>query len=306
MNTSYIGKREDTSKLPLLLGATLLFTYLLMVMGAFVTSTGSGLACPDWPLCYGTVAPPLKLSIWFEWGHRLLGATAGTLIILSTIFVWRSYRGLPRVFTSAIVLLLFAGVGLGGLTVLVEAPRLDSFLNVAIISSHLIISTLVLSCLTFSLHYVTGRAEKKGSNFFFFLFCLVYVQVVIGILVRYSGATLACPDLPLCNGQVIPAFTDYSVVLHFFHRLTALAVFTITAVKLYSAFSSKKAVAASLVTFALVLAQATFGILIVATGMFIPVIILHAATGFLFLGWLAYQAMPFFLSETVKGRIRSS
>lgn len=305
MSTSYMGRDQYSSRLPLLLGATVFFTYLLMVMGAFVTSTGSGLACPDWPLCYGTVAPPMHLSIWFEWGHRLLGATAGSLIILSTVFVWRSYRGLPRVFTSLIVLLLFTGVGLGGLTVLVEAPRLDSFLNVAIISSHLIISTLVLTCLTFSLHYVTGRAEKKGSNFFFFLFCLVYIQVVLGILVRYSGATLACPDLPFCNGKVIPAFTDYSVVLHFFHRLTALTVFIVTAIKFYSAISGKKDIGASIITFALVLAQATFGILIVATGMFLPIIILHAATGFLLLGWLAYQAMPFFLSESVKRRVRA-
>jgi len=301
-----MGRNNYSSRLPLLLGATVFFTYLLMVMGAFVTSTGSGLACPDWPLCYGTVKPPLQMHIWFEWGHRLLGATAGTLIVLSTIFVWRSYRGLPRVFTSAIVLLLFTGVGLGGLTVLVEAPRLDSFLNVAIISSHLIISTLVLTCLTFSLHYVTGRARKTESNFFFFLFCLVYIQVVLGILVRYSGATLACPDLPFCNGKVIPAFTDYSVVLHFFHRLTALTVFITTAIKVYSAISKKNAVSASIITFALVLAQATFGILIVATGMFLPVIILHAATGFLLLGWLAYQAMPFFLSETIKGRVNIS
>ncbi len=306
MSTPYMGRQNYSSGLPLLLAATLLFTYLLMVMGAFVTSTGSGLACPDWPLCYGTVAPPMHLHIWFEWGHRLLGATAGTLIILSTIFVWRSYRGLPRVFTSAIVLLLFTGVGLGGLTVLVEAPRLDSMLNVAIISSHLIISTLVLTCLTFSFHYVRGaRKRYNGSNFFFFLFCLVYIQVVLGILVRYSGATLACPDLPFCNGQIIPAFTDYGVTLHFFHRLTALTVFIITTVRLYSAVSRKKQVAATLITFVLVSAQATFGILIVATGMFLPVIILHAATGFLFLGWLAYQAMPFFLSSRAYGEVRA-
>jgi len=306
MNTTYMGNRGGSSRLPILLGATVFFTYLLMVMGAFVTSTGSGLACPDWPLCYGTVAPPMHLHIWFEWGHRLLGATAGTLIILSTVFVWRSYRGLPRIFTSAIVLLLFTGVGLGGLTVLTEAPRLDSLLNVAIISSHLIISTLVLICLTFSFHYVKGPREMGQSNFFFFLFCLVYIQVVLGILVRYSGATLACPDVPFCNGKLIPAFTDYGVVLHFFHRLTALAVFLTTALRLYRVVSKKMPIRASLITFALVLAQATFGILIVATGMFLPLIIFHAATGFLLLGWLAYQALPFFLRESMHGRVITS
>ncbi|MCP3676311.1 MAG: heme A synthase [Deltaproteobacteria bacterium] len=305
MNTSYIEREGGSTRLPLLLGATLFFTYLLMVMGAFVTSTGSGLACPDWPLCYGSVTPPMKMDIWFEWGHRLLGGIAGILILLSTIFVWRNYRGLPRIFTAAIVLLLFTGVGLGGITVLVEAPLLDSMLNVAIISSHLIISTLVLICLTFSFRYVSGRRESGESNFFFFLFCLVYIQVVIGILVRYSGATLACPDLPFCNGKIIPGFTDYSVILHFSHRVVALSVFLVTAARLYTALSRRGGITASLVTFVLVIAQVTFGVLIVATGMFLPVIILHAATGFLLLGWLAYQAMPFFLSHIAEGRIEA-
>ncbi len=62
-----------TKKAIFILGGSIVSAYILMVMGTFVTSTGSGLACPDWPLCYGTVSPPLELSIWFEWGHRLLG-----------------------------------------------------------------------------------------------------------------------------------------------------------------------------------------------------------------------------------------
>ena len=61
----------------LIVALTALSVYLLMVLGGLVTSTGSGLACPDWPLCYGSVAPPLKVDIWLEWGHRLLGGIAG-------------------------------------------------------------------------------------------------------------------------------------------------------------------------------------------------------------------------------------
>ena len=306
MDTEYIGSERGSFRLAFLLGATLFFTYLLMVMGTFVTSTGSGLACPDWPLCYGTVRPPLRMDIWFEWGHRLLGGITGILIIVSTVFVWRNYRGLPRLFTSAIVGLLFVGVVLGGVTVIVEAPLLDSMLNVAIISSHLIISTMILICLTFSLRYVAGRKSNGGeSNFFFYLFSLVYLQVVIGILVRYSGATLACPDFPLCNGQVVPSFVDYTVILHFSHRVVALAVLLVAIARLYTVLMRREKVTASLVTLVLVLSQAAFGVLIVATGMFLPVIILHAATGFLLLGWLAYQAMPFFLSRTSERRVEA-
>ena len=120
-------KKEAASiKVGLLLGATVLCTYMLMVMGTFVTSTGSGLACPDWPLCYGTVVPPRHLSIWFEWSHRLLGRTYRHLCDpLDNIFVWRNYKGIPRVLTSIVLGLLAFGVVLGGVIVLMEAPVLD-------------------------------------------------------------------------------------------------------------------------------------------------------------------------------------
>lgn len=280
-------------KLGLTLGSTILFTYILMIMGTFVTSTGSGLACPDWPLCYGSVSPPLKLSIWFEWGHRLLGGITGLLILASTYMVWRYYRGLPRLLTLAVLGLLAAGVLLGGLTVLVEAPLLSSFSHVAIISSHLVIATLVLTCLVFTLRYVLRkRTSEERKAYIPLLFGAVYLQVIFGILVRYSGATLACPDFPLCNGAVIPEFTSYSVFLHYTHRILAFCIFITTGGLLARSIKDNSGVRTMAVIFGLVVAQAAFGILIVATGMFLPFIIMHGATGFALLGYLAYQSMP--------------
>src|SRR3990172_9405807 len=130
----------DTMKINTILGVTILFLYFLMIMGTFVTSTGSGLACPDWPLCYGSVPPPLKLSIWFEWGHRLLGGITGLLIMTSTLLVWRHYRGVPRLLTGIVVGLLLLAVLIGGITVLIEAPFLDTLIRIALVSSHLIIT----------------------------------------------------------------------------------------------------------------------------------------------------------------------
>lgn len=292
----------DTTKISYILGGTVFSLYLLMVMGTFVTSTGSGLACPDWPLCYGTVRPPLKLHIWFEWGHRLLGGFTGLLIILSTFFVWLRYRGTPRLLTSAILVLLFAGVLMGGVTVLIEAPHLDTLARIAIVSSHLIISTLVLISLIFTLRRITTGMSVDGKGYHFFLFCIVYLQVILGIIVRYSKASLACPDLPFCNGQIIPSVSDYAVALHFFHRVTAAAVLLLTIAMLYRAVRRGDGVKIYLITFALVLLQATFGALIVLTGMFLPVIIMHGATGFLLLGWLAYQSAPY-LFRHIRGRV---
>ncbi len=291
-----VSSVNDAARLNYLLGATIFFTYLLMGMGTFVTSTGSGLACPDWPLCYGSVKPPLRMDIWFEWGHRLLGGITGMLIILSTFFVWRNYRGTPRFLTATVIALLFVGVSLGGITVLIEAPFLDSFIRIAVVSSHLIISTLVLICLVFTISYITKTKAVQKRGYYHILFFAVYLQVVLGIFVRYSGASLACPDIPLCQGEVIPSFTSYTIALHYLHRLTAIAVFLLAAILLYRAVKMKKDVAGFLAAFLLIMLQATFGIWIVLTGMFLPLIILHGATGFMLLGWLAYKASPHLLS----------
>ena len=284
-----------SSKMAYVLGPTVIITYLLMVMGAVVTSTGSGLACPDWPLCYGSVKPPLQLNIWFEWGHRLLGATAGFFILASTFFVWRNYRGIPRLLTAVVLGLLLLAVSLGGVIVLIEAPLLESLVHTLIISSHLIIATLILICLVFTLRYVMGRKRSESfKGYFPLIFGVLYLQIILGILVRYSGATVACPDLPLCNGSIIPDFTHYTVTLHFFHRVGALLVFILTFSNLYKSIREMNGVLVSAITFGLVLAQGLFGMSIVLTGMFLPFIILHGATGFLLLGWLAYLSMPYF------------
>ncbi|MBI5406741.1 MAG: heme A synthase [Nitrospirae bacterium] len=289
----------DTTKVNTILGVTILFLYFLMVMGTFVTSTGSGLACPDWPLCYGSVTPPLKLSIWFEWGHRLLGGITGLLIVTSTLLVWRRYRGIPRLLTGIVVGLLLTAVFIGGVTVLIEAPYLDSLIRIAIVSSHLIIATLVLISLLFILRRIAEERHVGERGYHFLLFCAVYFQVILGILVRYSKASLACPDFPLCQGKVIPSFSNYAVALHFSHRILALTVVLLTTILLVRAIQKRSGVETSFITFTLVLLQALFGILIVLTGMFLPLIIMHGATGFLLLGWLAYQAAPFLLRNIV-------
>lgn len=285
-----------------ILAATALMTYLLMVMGTFVTSTGSGLACPDWPLCYGSVSPPFRIAIWFEWGHRLLGGFTGILILWSTYLVWKGYTGLPRLLTFAVLALLAIAVLLGGVIVRIEAPLLTGFIHTLVISTHLIIATLVLTCLVFTLRYVARSIDAGGKGNFGFLFIAVYAQIVLGILVRYSGASLACADFPLCNGALIPQFAGNAVILQFIHRLGALFVFSTALVMLYKSVRSNNDIPAVAFTFCLVLSQAAFGILIVLSGMYLPFIIAHGAIGFFLLGWLAYCSMPslFDLTQAVR------
>ncbi len=279
--------------LRIFIGLSIAFTYTLMVMGNVVTTTGSGLACPDWPLCYGTVIPPFELQIWFEWSHRLLGGTTGILILSTTIIAWLTVRGLERTLITTALGLLGLGAVFGGVIVLIEAPLLEGALHVGIISFHIVLSTIIFTLMIFAF-----RVTQKGVEYsseertYVYLFAIVFIQVIIGIFVRYGQASLACPDFPLCRGEILPTLIDGKVAIHVIHRAMALLIFTLVTGYMIFAIKAKYNVRNAVITFILVLLQATFGANIVWSGMFLPYIVLHGATGFLTLGWLAYRSAP--------------
>jgi len=286
----------------LFVGLSILFTYLLMVMGNIVTTTGSGLACPDWPLCYGSVVPPLQINIWFEWGHRLLGGLTGLFILASTVLVWRSAAGPERYLTASALGLLGVGAVFGGIIVLIEAPMLKGALHLLVISFHIILATIIFTLLILALRLIPGRGEPGGGGVYPVLFAAVFAQVIIGVFVRYGQATLACPDFPLCRGLILPELVDFKVTIHFIHRLMALGVFIIVAGYFAQAVTARIDLANASVTLALVLIQATLGVYIVWSGMFLPYVVLHGANGFALLGWLAYRSAPFFMPKQAPER----
>src|SRR5437867_13321759 len=84
---------RSTSGLHRLAVLTAAATLGLLFVGGLVTSTGSGLAVPDWPLSFGRVFPPMEGGVLFEHGHRLVAATTGLLTIgLAAWFALRERR----------------------------------------------------------------------------------------------------------------------------------------------------------------------------------------------------------------------
>ena len=73
--------------------ATLGLTFILLVAGGLVHATGSALACPDWPLCYGSAFPTMKGIIFYEHGHRLI---AGTVALLTLVLAYRLLKRLKN------------------------------------------------------------------------------------------------------------------------------------------------------------------------------------------------------------------
>ncbi len=98
-------------------------TFLLLVAGALVTSNDAGLAVPDWPLSYGSVAPPMVGGIFYEHTHRVMATFVGILTIVLAVWLWRSEprRWVRRLGLIALGAVIAQGV-LGGLTVVFFLP----------------------------------------------------------------------------------------------------------------------------------------------------------------------------------------
>src|SRR5438552_11416810 len=105
--------------------ATAVATYLLILIGGLVHGTGSSLACPDWPTCYGTMMPKMEGGVLVEHSHRLAAGSVMllTLVLLVAISLSRqaAHRRLRPLAALAMGLVVVQAV-LGGVTVLLRLP----------------------------------------------------------------------------------------------------------------------------------------------------------------------------------------
>lgn len=227
-------------------------TLFLIFAGGMVTSTGSGLSVPDWPLSYGMVFPPMVGGVFYEHGHRMIATCVGFLTLLLVIFVGLSPvpKAVKKLTLLALLAVIAQGV-LGGLTVLFYLP-------VAISSAHAILGqTFFLLTITIAYRlsdewYALPRPKThhpykaKFMKILCSLIGLLYLQLLVGALMRHTESGLAIYDFPLNAGSLIPTFDQtmldkinqwrfsnnlvdvqmYQVIVHFMHRVGALVVVT--------------------------------------------------------------------------------
>ncbi|TDJ08067.1 MAG: protoheme IX farnesyltransferase [Deltaproteobacteria bacterium] len=210
--------------------ATLFITFLLIILGGIVHNTGSSLACPDWPLCYGQFFPKMEGGILIEHGHRLLGSLVGFLTIMM-VFIARKEK--PFVFKLtilALIMVIVQGI-LGGITVIYKLPTVVSTTHLGL--SLIFFSTLILiNHQTFKVDTTNTELTKNNWNpdlKFGVLFTtgLIYLQILLGAFMRHSGAGASCG---LGKNYMFKCLQDWwpslpIAQLHMSHRIFAVIVF---------------------------------------------------------------------------------
>jgi len=205
-------------------------SFVLIVLGASVRAHGAGLACPDWPLCFGELVPTFDMWVAFEWSHRLLAGTVVLGLAALTLSVWRKREVLTPVKRPLILAwcLLVTQVVLGGLTVLLRLAPWT-------VTAHLLVGTsfcLVLLWTARDLFELGHAADPErlpvslSTRILLALTALLLLaQVTLGGLVSSHAAGLACASFPTCDGHSLaPSFTGL-MGLHVIHRLCAYALF---------------------------------------------------------------------------------
>lgn len=207
--------------------ATAMLTLGLIVFGAVVRVTDSGLGCGEhWPLCNGTIFPPLdNITAWIEWLHRLFAALIGVFGIVMLIVAVRAYRiQNRRVLNLTIVAAVLFAIqsALGAIVVLRSLPVLAVTLHLA--TAMLLLAFLLLASVVASYRTGTPTISTRVTSLAYTTAALSFVIILTGALVRGSGATLACTDWPLCNGQIFPQQQGSLALIHMFHRLAVVAL----------------------------------------------------------------------------------
>ncbi len=297
-------------------------TFLLIFAGGLVTSTSSGLSVPDWPTTYGhfMFAYPLDEmvgGIFYEHTHRMIASTVGLLTVILALWIWKreDRRWMKSLGVIALGAVIAQGI-LGGLTVKYLLPAPISISHATLAQTFFVIVSAIA---LFTSPWWRGRATTIPDNgsprlmtLSMFAVGAVYLQLILGAVMRHSEAGLAVPDVPLAYGQLFPSLTPVAVagyneilrrtdlriaaddpvtagqiLIHMLHRSWALVTggivlwMSLRMLK-YSALS-KRMYRLGMLQIGLVVLQIGLGVFTVVSRKSVELTTLHVATGALLL-----------------------
>ena len=268
LNQFEINRTKYKSLLLKLGNHTVLAIIALIAIGSATRVMEAGLACPDWPLCYGTFLPltHMNLRVFLEWFHRLDAFLVGILIVtqFALSFLWRKSlpNYLPKIYSFLVFLIILQGT-LGALTVM-------NMLSSLTVMSHLLIAFIILITAIYVNQALINQEMDKNILWWKFLLsiplALTLVQSVIGVRLSSTWSAHLCLSL------------NQNCIVLTSHKLFAIPVFiSITTIILVSFLKFdlfKNNWKFLIPAFFLLILQITLGILSLKTNLSEPLIII--------------------------------
>ena len=228
----------------------LLTIFIQITLGAWIRLTGSGMSCPDWPLCYGMFIPTYSkiillenisysyYQIFLEWIHR---ANAAILIgplclILSSIIIFNKSLSISfkKLSYALLVLLMIQGL-LGGLTVF--KSNIPWSVAIHLICAFLLFYVVLNIILNISINEKNFLYIKNNIRVNIILSGIIaMITASLGSFTSKYGASLSCSKWPKCNDSLFPNISSSFEVIHFSHRLLAFILIIFLVLIFYKLF----------------------------------------------------------------------
>ncbi|MDA1475677.1 COX15/CtaA family protein [Bacillus changyiensis] len=270
----------------------------VLIGGALVTKTGSGMGCGrSWPLCNGSIFPALTLESIIEWSHRFVSGTCGILVLALAIWSWKKIGHIRETkflaIMSVVFLILQALLGAAAVVFGSSALVMALHFGISLVS---FASVLLLTLLIFE-----AFSQKKVESFsigktmqFHIVGIMIYTYIVVytGAYVRHTNSSLACPDFPHCSRLNSGIPTQFHEWVQMGHRIAATLLFlwivvaTLHAARHYQ--HQKRMYWGWMISLILIILQAVSGILVVLTRLDLGFALAHALFISCLFGILSY------------------
>ncbi|HXM72618.1 MAG TPA: COX15/CtaA family protein [Candidatus Dormibacteraeota bacterium] len=237
---------------------TAAFAYLQIALGGVVRVSGSGLGCPDWPLCHGRPYPPANLHAIIEYSHRAVGSVTGVLIIATVILAWVVWRTRRPIVAWLATASLIGVVGEGLLGAGVVANELASWLVVIHLGLAMIILGFLVATAVMSLPPSEGIPDQGVRRLAAISAGATYLLLLTGSTVVASGADTTCRSWPLCGAGFTPDFGGVSAWT-MLHRGAVVVIGALLVVVLVRAMRLPGLRSVSIATLALLALQVAVG-----------------------------------------------
>jgi heme A synthase len=202
---------------------TAIFAYLQIALGGVVRVSGSGLGCPDWPLCHGKPYPPANVHSIIEYSHRAVGSVTGVLIIATVILAWLVWRERRPVVAWLATASLIGVVGEGLLGAGVVANELAAWLVLIHLGLAMIILGFLVATVVMSMPPWPGVSDPGFRRLAAIAAGATYLLLLTGSTVVASGADTACHSWPLCGSGFTPDFVGFNAFT-MLHRGSVLVI----------------------------------------------------------------------------------